>query len=250
MLLCNRILESNAPWIFFIVPLFESNKVNHEDLWQRQIDSFRTVCDALPGLKISLEFKPTDENTRWFTVPSTGSALLLCRDVNRDNFGLTLDVGHCLAAGENPAQSASLVAREGKLFGVQLNDGYTRLGAEDGLCFASVHPHLALELILWLVKSNFSGHCYFDTFPRKEDPVQEATRNIATTQRLWARAKEILQTSDSSSECAEGVPVPVGTDTEKERSSTNSARKKSTIELSKVWRHHDGLAALDLAEGK
>ena len=24
------------------------------------------------GLKVSLEFKPTDENTRWFAVPSTG----------------------------------------------------------------------------------------------------------------------------------------------------------------------------------
>ena len=51
--------------------------------------------------------------------------------------GLTLDVGHCLAAGENPAQSAALVGSRGKLFGVQLNDGYTRLGAEDGLMFGS-----------------------------------------------------------------------------------------------------------------
>ena len=104
-------------------------------------------------------------------------------EVNRKNFGLTLDFGHCLAAGENPAQSAAMAARgagverrgsvdgveswirsvsatpllpgvreclsnpaitifsrsasprevgaAGKLFGVQLNDGYQRLGAED-----------------------------------------------------------------------------------------------------------------------
>jgi len=166
--------------------------------------------------------------------------------VNRLNFGLTLDVGHCLAAGENPAQSASLVAREGKLFGVQLNDGYTRLGAEDGLCFASVHPHLALELVVWLVKSKFEGHCYFDTFPRNEDPVQEAARNVATTQRLWARAMELLQSPDSSSGCAEEVPM--GSDTAESGGSVNIQNESSSSVLSRVWRHHDGLAALELAE--
>jgi sugar phosphate isomerase/epimerase len=52
--------------------------------------------------------------------------------VNRTNFGLTLDSGHALMAGENPAQGVALVAAAGKLFGVHLNDGHSRLGAEDG----------------------------------------------------------------------------------------------------------------------
>jgi sugar phosphate isomerase/epimerase len=51
--------------------------------------------------------------------------------VDRRNFGLTIDFGHCLMAGENPAQSLVLCPKD-RLFGVQLGDGYGRLGAEDG----------------------------------------------------------------------------------------------------------------------
>ena len=149
------------------------------------------MCDAHPELRVSLEFKPTDENTRWFIVPSTGAAVLLALQVARPNFGLTLDVGHLLAAGENPAQSVALAASHGKLFGVQLNDGYGRLGAEDGLMFGSVHPLMALEFIVWLRRARFDGHVYFDTFPRNEDPVREAERNIRAVKRCWARAVEL-----------------------------------------------------------
>lgn len=157
-------------------------------LWDREIDAYRRVCDALPDIKVSLEYKPTDENTRFFAVPSTGAALLLALQVQRPNMGLTLDVGHCLAAGENPAQSVALVGRAGKLFGIQLNDGYTRLGAEDGLMFGSVHPLMALELVYWLQEVGFDGHCYFDTFPRNEDPVREAEYNVRRFKQLWAKA--------------------------------------------------------------
>ncbi|KAH8052610.1 hypothetical protein JL722_10164 [Aureococcus anophagefferens] len=129
---------------------------DYDDLWARLVASFRAVCDARPATRVSLEFKPTDEHTRWFAVPSTGAALLLCADVDRANFGLTLDVGHCLAAGENPAQSVAAVAARGRLFGVQLNDGYTRLGAEDGLIFGSVHA-LAAQVVYWLRRARFAG---------------------------------------------------------------------------------------------
>ena len=115
------------------------------------------VCDAYPDIRVSLEFKPTDENTRWFIVPSTGAALLLAEEIGRPNFGLTLDVGHMLMAGENPAQSAALVGSRGKLFGLQFNDGYSRLGAEDGLMFGSVHHGMALELVRWLQKAQHNN---------------------------------------------------------------------------------------------
>ena len=80
------------------------------------------ICDEFPTLRVSLEFKPTDENTRFFAVPSTGAALLLAHEGNRSNFGLTLDIGHMIMAGENPAQSVAMVGRAGKLFGVQVRN--------------------------------------------------------------------------------------------------------------------------------
>jgi sugar phosphate isomerase/epimerase len=128
---------------------------------------------------------------RFFTVPSTGAALLLVHEVDRVNFGLTLDVGHMLMSGESPGQSIAMVGRAGKLFGIQLNDGYTRLAAEDGLMFGSIHPSIALEIMFQLRRIGFDGHIYFDTFPQRTDPVKEAESNIERVKRFWAAAGNI-----------------------------------------------------------
>lgn len=96
-----------------------------------------------------------------------------------------------MMAGENPAQSAAMAAREGRLFGVQLNDGYTRLAAEDGMMFGSVHPLMALEFVHILRTTRYEGHVYFDTFPRNEDPVKEAERNVKVFKRFWKWAGDI-----------------------------------------------------------
>ena len=174
-------------------------QVDYDTKWQELVDAFQECCDAYPSVKFSLEYKPTDENTRFFTVPSTGAALLMVNEVNRPNFGLTLDVGHMLMSGENPGQSIAMVGRAGKLFGIQLNDGYTRLAAEDGLMFGSVHPRMALEIMYQLHKTNFTGHIYFDTFPQRSDPIKEAEYNIRRVKAFWKAAKTISHDETLSS---------------------------------------------------
>ncbi|GBF87518.1 ribokinase xylose isomerase [Raphidocelis subcapitata] len=156
--------------------------------WSRAVEGLRALADACPGVEVALEWKPTDPASRFSFVPSTGAALLLARQVNRTNFGLTLDTGHMLMAGENSAQSVALAAAEGRLFGVHLNDGHSRVGAEDGLVFGSVHSSAALELVYWLRRVGFDGTVYFDTFPSNEDPVREAELNVRRFKALWARA--------------------------------------------------------------
>ena len=98
-------------------------------------------------------------------------------------FSDQLDVGHMLMSGENPGQSIAMTGK--KLFGIQLNDGYTRLAAEDGMMFGSIHPSMALEVLYQLRRTGFSGHLYFDTFPQRSDPVMEAEYNIARVKSFW-----------------------------------------------------------------
>lgn len=109
--------------------------------WERTVDAYRDLADACAPLRVnvSMEWKPTDPASRYAFVPNTASALLLAQAVGRPNFGLTLDTGHMLMAGESMAASVAQVAAAGKLFGLHLNDGHMRLGAEDGLAFGSVH---------------------------------------------------------------------------------------------------------------
>jgi hypothetical protein len=52
-----------------------SLQVDYDHLWDNIVDAFQEICDEFPSVKVSLEYKPTDENTRFFSVPSTGGAI-------------------------------------------------------------------------------------------------------------------------------------------------------------------------------
>jgi len=137
--------------------------------------------------------------------------MLLLKDIDRANMGLTLDMGHMLMAGENPGQSIAMVGD--KLFGIQLNDGYTRLAAEDGMIFGSIHPSLALEAMYQLRQIDFKGHLYFDTFPQRTDPVKEAEYNIRRVKQFW-----------------------------------RAAGRMDRMELEKIASEHDAIGALELVD--
>ena len=169
-------------------------QVNHTETWTRTVDALREAVDRVEcaNARVSYEFKPTDASTRFAVVPSTGAALGLVREVNRpERFGLTLDLGHLLAAGENPAQSAAAVADAGALFGFHIGDAHSKLGAEDGLAFGSVHFSGALELVYWIRSVGYDGYVYFDTFPEAEDPVREAGYNVRAFKRMWRQAARL-----------------------------------------------------------
>ena len=145
--------------------------------------------------KVSFEFKPTDALSRSSLVPNTFASLQLVDEVNLHNFGLTLDYAHILTAAENPSQSATMTFMKGdKLFGVHLNDAMqSKLGAEDGLSFASVNPKGAYEFIRVLTKYEYEGVFYFDTFPINEDPVLECERNIKVVKKFRKIAEKDLR---------------------------------------------------------
>jgi hypothetical protein len=77
------------------------------------------------------------------------------------------------------------------MFGIQLNDGYTRLAAEDGMMFGSIHPTIALEIMYQLRRIGYSGHFYFDTFPQRTDPILEAEYNIARVKSFWRAVEKM-----------------------------------------------------------
>ena len=158
-------------------------QVDYGRLWADEVEGFRQVAALDPAVRVSVEYKPA-EPRRFALVRSMGEALLAARDVGLPNFGVTLDFCHSLMAGESPAAAAALALREGRLFGVHLNDGYGR--ADDGLAVGSVHPWQTIELLEVLRTGGYAGTIYFDTFPVREDPARECAANIATVRRFEA----------------------------------------------------------------
>jgi xylose isomerase len=163
-------------------------QVDYARLWQDEVDGFRRVASDDPTCRVSVEYKPR-EPRRFALIRSLGDALLAAREVGLPNFGVTIDVCHSLMAGEHPPFAAAQALREGRLFGVHLNDGYG--AADDGLIVGSVHRDATIELLALLAAFAYDGTIYFDTFPVREDPAAELRANLAALRDLAATASRI-----------------------------------------------------------
>lgn len=163
-------------------------QVDYGRLWANEIDGFRRVAGHDPAIRVSVEYKPVDPR-RTALIRGMGEALLAVHDVGLPNFGVQIDFCHSLMAGEQPAMAAALALREGRLFGVHLNDGYGQ--ADDGLLVGSVHPWQTLELLATLRRHDYRGTIYFDTFPVRENPAAESAANVARVRALEAMLERI-----------------------------------------------------------
>jgi xylose isomerase len=158
-------------------------QVDYERLWADEVEGFRQVAAHDPAIRVSVEYKPVDPR-RTALIRGMGEALLAVRDVGLPNFGVQIDFCHSLMAREQPALAAALALREGRLFGVHLNDGYGN--ADDGLLVGSVHLWQTLELLATLRRYDYQGTIYFDTFPVREEPAGESAANVARVRVLEA----------------------------------------------------------------
>jgi xylose isomerase len=156
-------------------------QADYRALWDMEIEGFRRVAARDAGVRVSVEYKPSDPR-RVSLIRSMSDSLLAVADVGLPNFGVTLDLCHVLMAGEHPAAAAALAIARGKLFGVHLNDGYGP--ADDGMMVGSVHPWHIIELLAEMRRGGFTGTIYFDTFPDRVDPAAEAAANVATIRRF------------------------------------------------------------------
>jgi L-rhamnose isomerase len=167
-----------------------SFQADYAKLWDLTLEAMGQVADHAKGVEISIEYKPNEPRS-FSLMPDIGTTLLAISELGRKNVGVTLDFAHVLYADEMPAYAAALASRQGRLFGVHLNDGYGK--RDDGLMVGQVHPIQTLELLYILDQINYTRAIYFDTFPdfTAMDPVAECAANIATVEALRGIAKSL-----------------------------------------------------------
>lgn len=161
-------------------------------MWNDTVAALADVADHNPDLDIAVEYKP-NEPRAFALLPDAATTLLALREAGRANLGLTLDFAHVLYAGEIPAQVAALAARQSRLLGVHLNDGYGK--RDDGLMVGSVHPVHTVELFVELHRIGYDGVIYFDTFPDHGglNPEAEAATNVVMADRLREVAARLAE---------------------------------------------------------
>lgn len=179
-----------------------SFQMDYVKAWKQTEQAFREVCDYGRDLRISIEYKPFQPRV-YSLISSWGSTMSMLHDVGRDNLGITLDFCHMLMKNENPAFSAAYLGERGKLYGVHLNDGAKF--NDDGLMIGMVNFIQTLEFIYYLKRYRYDGVVYFDTFPVREDAMQEVRANIRMMGKLeklverigMEEVARVIQTNDA-----------------------------------------------------
>lgn len=175
---------------------------DYEKNWNYTVEAFQKISDYAKDIRVSIEYKPFQPRSYSF-IPDIGASLLLAADVGRKNFGLTLDYCHMLMKRENPAQSVSMAASRGKLYGIHINDGYGL--NDDGLMIGMASFLQTLEFIYYLKRWNYEGVIYFDTFPSREKAQEETLANVNLYKKIsglidgmgLAHIKELIEKSDA-----------------------------------------------------
>ncbi|PZE56969.1 sugar phosphate isomerase/epimerase [Curtobacterium sp. MCPF17_047] len=174
-------------WLGFDGYDFTFQKDYAKDL-QRIVEAFQELADYRPDFRISIEYKPYEERVHSM-INSFGQTLDIIKRIDRPNLGATLDFAHMLMAGDQPGFGASLLLEDGKLFGIHLNDGNN--AHDDGLLIGSIHPFETMEMIYFLLRYEWDGVIYFDTFPIREDAQDEAETNRATVELFFEKVKAV-----------------------------------------------------------
>lgn len=141
-------------------------QIDYDRAWNYLIEGIREVAEYRPDVKISIEYKKQEPRTNCF-IRNVGVLLNLLSTLNMKNVGGCIDLGHSLAAGENPAEAAVLLYRAGKLFQVHLNDNYRDW--DHDLIMGSVTFWETLEFFYWLNRCGWNGWYILDIFPYRID---------------------------------------------------------------------------------
>lgn len=157
-------------------------QVDYDRMWDYMYESVEDIAVHAGKTKVSLEYKFREPRMR-STLSTVGKTLLLAKDLNRENIGVTLDFGHSLQCKENPAEALCLLNRYGKLFHVHLNDN-TR-DWDDDLMVGSYHLWETLEFVSWIKRSGYDGWIGLDMSPAREDQVGAVAQGISLTKKMF-----------------------------------------------------------------
>jgi xylose isomerase len=160
-------------------------QVDHAKAFEDLVEGLERIVEGAPGTRFSIEYKPSEPRA-FSQLGNYGTTMLAVDAVGADNLGVRLDFCHVLMARESPGQVAALATARGKLFGIDFNDGYGQ--QDDGLMVGSVRIVETLEFLWYLRRGPFDGVVYFDTFPIREDPVEEASENVRRFAVMWKAA--------------------------------------------------------------
>jgi sugar phosphate isomerase/epimerase len=139
-------------------------------------EGVKECCQHRKDVKVSIEYKPKEPRNRSYP-SNVSSTLLMVKEINEENCGVTIDYGHALVAYENVAESVAILSKYGnKLFHLHMNDNYGYW--DDDMITGSVHTIPYLEFLYWLKGTDYQGWISMDQYPYREDGQKAVNESI------------------------------------------------------------------------
>lgn len=175
---------------------------DYRKAWDDLINSVKDAASYRDDVRVSLEYKASEPKTHTI-LANVGKCLYLCDKVSLGNVGVTLDFGHAVYAGELAGESVALLAREGRLFYVHLNDNYREWDWD--MIPGSVNLWDYLEFLFYLRECGYESWMAIDVFPKDLNAAKVFGRTIKVTKRLMQFLDSV--SSDDLLECIRGGDI-------------------------------------------
>ena len=177
--------EVGAPLVT-CCPLSDGNdhlfQVNYRQAWKHTVETFGEAADYKPHIPLFIEPKYNETRVHC-TIDTTMTGLLLLKEIGQAATGITLDFGHSMYAGENPARSLMLIADSGFQVYIHTNDNDARHDWD--LAAGSRHFLHFAELLFYARHIGYDRYFTTDASPRIFDRVGYFTHHARFSDALW-----------------------------------------------------------------
>ena len=151
--------------------------------WKYLTDAFREAGAYKPNIRLFLEYKPSETRGTCF-LNSAAKTLYMLKEIGNKNIGVTLDFGHSMYGGENPAEAVALISESGFPLYAHINDNDAKW---DWDYFCGTKHYLEyVEFLYYLKKYKYDDWLTSDTSPTRWDIVGTFEANARITTKILA----------------------------------------------------------------
>lgn len=164
-------------------------QVDYGTHWNTLISSIKTIAKyASPDINVAIAYK-AQEPRRSLTISNVGKALSMCQEIAMKNVGVSLNIGHALQAGENPAESIAFLTRSNKLFQLYFADA---IGTWDDLLMpGSQNLWETMEALFYLKLAKYKGFITLDMLPQRMEPLHALQIAVGNLAILWKKLEKL-----------------------------------------------------------
>jgi xylose isomerase len=143
-----------------------SFQTDYSKNWQYLLETFGEAAAYRPEIMLFIEYKPSETRGTCF-LSNAAKTVLLIKQIGLPGLGVTLDFGHSMYGGNNPAEELVLLHDSGTPYYIHINDNDAKW---DWDYFAgSKHIVEYAEFLYYLRKFNYNDYLTSDTSPTRFD---------------------------------------------------------------------------------